>query len=317
MAEDKKKDDKKPAAPSPGMDPLFIVVGLIFLVGLLLSSLNGVLFDNTNGKIVFPQGDVSPGKEIILRETSAVRNAPGGPILGRQTKYEKASIKEGPIDMFGKTWYRVDFESAPSGWIESEGITSYVSAYYYLNILPIMWKYVRPILWGIIVLLTIMILYFKSRLAEATDEASRKLNSDVIQTVPHIVIRNNESGLAQVLPGEIDPESRSADKQGNQRWMHVLQLLESYNQSDWRQSIIEADIILETMLDKMGYDGISIGDKLKNVESSDFLTLNQAWEAHKVRNKIAHMGSEYKVSQHEARKVISLYQEVFEEFYFI
>jgi hypothetical protein len=99
--------------------------------------------------------------------------------------------------------------------------------------------------------------------------------------------------------------------------MHILQLMQSHNQNDWRQAIIEADIILEEMLEKMGYDGVTIGDKLKNVEPSDFRTINQAWEAHKIRNRIAHMGSEFQISHADTEKVINLYQEVFDEFFYI
>jgi hypothetical protein len=101
------------------------------------------------------------------------------------------------------------------------------------------------------------------------------------------------------------------------RWQHILALIESFNENDWRQAIIESDIILEEMLEKMGYDGDTIGEKLKNIEESDFTSLDKAWEAHKVRNRIAHMGSNFKLGQSEAKRIIGLYKEVFEEFYFI
>ena len=94
-------------------------------------------------------------------------------------------------------------------------------------------------------------------------------------------------------------------------------LLKSHNSSDWRQAIIEADVMLDDMLDKMGYPGVSIGDKLKNIEESDFETLDKAWEAHKVRNRIAHDGGEYKLSYDEVARVIGLYHDVFREFYWI
>jgi len=102
-----------------------------------------------------------------------------------------------------------------------------------------------------------------------------------------------------------------------QRWQTVMKHIESASANDWKQAIIESDIILGDILTKMGYHGDSIGEKLKRIEASDFQTLNEAWEAHKIRNRIAHDGSEFTMSQHEARQVINNYRKVFEEFYYI
>jgi hypothetical protein len=101
------------------------------------------------------------------------------------------------------------------------------------------------------------------------------------------------------------------------RWRRVLEHADSPNPSDWRQAIIEADIILGDLLQKMGYQGESIGERLKRVERADFNTLDQAWAAHKVRNQIAHDGSSFEISQHEVKRVVALYRQVFEEFYYI
>lgn len=103
----------------------------------------------------------------------------------------------------------------------------------------------------------------------------------------------------------------------NQKWQKVQTHINSTNPGDWRLAILEADIMLDTILDKMGYQGDSIGDKLKGIEKSDFLTLDLAWEAHKVRNRIAHDGTDYALNDRDARRVIEMYQKVFEEFYYI
>jgi len=101
------------------------------------------------------------------------------------------------------------------------------------------------------------------------------------------------------------------------RWRKVLEHVESPDPANWRMAILEADIILDEMLDRQKYDGETIGEKLKKVEKSDFLTIDNAWEAHKIRNQIAHEGSEFLISQREARRVIGLFESVFKEFYLI
>jgi len=103
----------------------------------------------------------------------------------------------------------------------------------------------------------------------------------------------------------------------NERWERVVKLINSTNPGDWKLSIMEADIILDELLDRLGYTGDSIGDKLKQIEASDFNTLNQAWEAHKVRNNIAHEGADYLITERESKRIIGLFEEVFTEFRYI
>jgi hypothetical protein len=103
----------------------------------------------------------------------------------------------------------------------------------------------------------------------------------------------------------------------NKKWKRVIEHVTSANPSDWRLSILEADILLGELLTKMGYRGESIGEQLKSAEESDFHTLELAWEAHKIRNGIAHEGSDFVLSQREAKRVIGLFEEVFKEFYYI
>ena len=78
---------------------------------------------------------------------------------------------------------------------------------------------------------------------------------------------------------------------------------------------MEADIILGDILTKLGYLGESIGEKLRRAVKSDFRTLDEAWEAHKIRNLIAHEGSNHPLTKFEARRIINLYQVVFREFF--
>ena len=97
------------------------------------------------------------------------------------------------------------------------------------------------------------------------------------------------------------------------RWAHVMNLIESGQESDWRQAIIEADIMLDDLLAQLGYQGASVGEKLKAVDPSHFHTLQDAWDAHKVRNDIAHQGSQYPLSGQMAYRTIAHYENVMRE----
>lgn len=106
------------------------------------------------------------------------------------------------------------------------------------------------------------------------------------------------------------------DKKENERWQKIVAQVNSDNPADWKIAIIEADKILDEMTLKMGYLGETIGERLKTVEASDFLTLDDAWEAHKARNNIAHK-KDHNLNQREAKRIIELYERVFREFHYI
>jgi len=98
------------------------------------------------------------------------------------------------------------------------------------------------------------------------------------------------------------------------RWTHIQTLIGSTSPSEWREAIIEADIMLDDMLTRQGYSGEGVGEKLRQVERSDFATLGDAQEAHGVRNRVAHQGSAYDLSQTLAQRTIARYEAVFREF---
>ena len=100
----------------------------------------------------------------------------------------------------------------------------------------------------------------------------------------------------------------------NPKWNLVLAHIDSDDANKWKLAIIEADIILSELLDSLNLPGDGVGEKLKNVETGDFDHIEQAWEAHKIRNVIAHEGSDFLLTQREAKRVIELYKSVFEEF---
>jgi hypothetical protein len=97
------------------------------------------------------------------------------------------------------------------------------------------------------------------------------------------------------------------------RWQHIQSLIDGDSPSQWREAIIEADIMLDDVLAKKGYVGNGVGEKLKAIEPSGLGSLQDAWEAHKVRNQIAHAGSTFDLTEALARRTIAHYENVFRE----
>lgn len=114
-----------------------------------------------------------------------------------------------------------------------------------------------------------------------------------------------------------ETKEEKVDKELAVRWKKVVEHVDSANPNDWKQAIIDADIMLDQLVIKLGYRGESLGERLKRTVRGDFKTRDLAWDAHMVRNRIAHDGSAFDLNQVEAKRVINMYRQVFEEFYHI
>lgn len=101
------------------------------------------------------------------------------------------------------------------------------------------------------------------------------------------------------------------------RWNRVLEQVHSDNEQAWRLAILEADIMLNELLDVLGYRGETMAEKMKQIDRTRFHTVDLAWEAHGIRNQIAHQGLAKKLDSREARRTIMLYEKVFKEFSFV
>jgi hypothetical protein len=101
--------------------------------------------------------------------------------------------------------------------------------------------------------------------------------------------------------------------QKNVRWERVEQYMTSLNQSDWKIAILEADNILDEIVERMGYKGTTLGERMKNIEAGDFPYLDEVWDAHKLRNALAHKGTNLALSRSDAEQAINIYHRVFKE----
>jgi hypothetical protein len=215
--------------------------------------------------------------------------------VGTVKKGTKGTIIEGPIIKDGIKYWHVRFDDGTEGWVAEDDL-EYIErpeSNIFLNLLNWLKK------------LFLFYKYFVVVLCLA-------LVSWIVYLYKGLVrLRQDES---KALYPENIPEIKNIDVFVNPQWEKILKNIESVNESDWRLAILEADIMLDTLLNNMGLPGDTMGDKLKAVEKSDFMTVDDAWEAHKIRNQIVHEGVNFMLSLHEAKRVIALYKNVFEEF---
>lgn len=77
---------------------------------------------------------------------------------------------------------------------------------------------------------------------------------------------------------------------------------------DPRHSVLEGDKLLDLLLSKKGYKG-PLGEKLKKV-GKRLSNIQDLWDAHKVRNRIAHE-LDVKVEPREAKRCVATYKKAY------
>lgn len=98
--------------------------------------------------------------------------------------------------------------------------------------------------------------------------------------------------------------------QKHPRFAIIEGYLSSGSEALWRIGIMEADTMLQNILLEKGYQGSDVGELLKEARLK---TIALAWDAHRVRNRIAHEGSTFVLTEREAKRVFMLYESVFRE----
>lgn len=130
-------------------------------------------------------------------------------------------------------------------------------------------------------------------------------------------IRTGEIANAETRKIGHMPTWSSEKAKKNERWEAVEKYMRSNNQSDWKVAIMEADNILDDIVTRMGYPGDTLGERMKEIEASDFPYLDEVWQAHKTRNRIAHTGTDFPLSRGTAEDTINTYYRVFKALHYL
>ncbi len=159
---------------------------------------------------------------------------------------------------------------------------------------------INPHTWGVIgiisvlfsVLFIIIIIFSLIRLMEIQSEEGKEMDEEINKALE---------------------KEKEKEREENPKWHSVLNLSESPNESDWRVAIIEADSLLEESLREKGMVGDTVADLLEVAREGGYSYVQDVWNAHLVRNKIAHQGTKFSLTKLETRRIIKMYQNFFEE----
>jgi hypothetical protein len=102
-------------------------------------------------------------------------------------------------------------------------------------------------------------------------------------------------------------QSNMSKKEAQESWRRIETHFYHGGESDLKVAILEADKLLNNALRDAGMMGIQLGDRLKKANESQIPNLNDLWQAHKLRNQIAHE-SNFVLKRDLAERALDIYE---------
>ena len=96
-------------------------------------------------------------------------------------------------------------------------------------------------------------------------------------------------------------------KKFTKSWQRISKKLKNGDESEYKLAIIEADEMLNDILEKVGYSGETLKEKIDKVSLVVISNKEEILEVHKVRNSIVY-NPNYKVELEEAKKLLEIYR---------
>lgn len=95
-------------------------------------------------------------------------------------------------------------------------------------------------------------------------------------------------------------------------WKEVEEHISNATDDDARYIIIEADIVLDKALQILHIPGETTGERIKYLQGQGFKYTSDLWEAHKIRNQVAHEGGNH-MTYSDAVYALQKYEKVLKE----
>ncbi|RJQ26695.1 hypothetical protein C4565_06355 [Candidatus Parcubacteria bacterium] len=95
-------------------------------------------------------------------------------------------------------------------------------------------------------------------------------------------------------------------------WKKIQDDAESAPPHSYTTAIVNADILIDELLQDAGFEGKDMGERLGKLNGFGLKTLNGVWRAHRLRNKIVHT-SDFEASKHAKDETLAVYENFLKE----
>lgn len=108
------------------------------------------------------------------------------------------------------------------------------------------------------------------------------------------------------------PAAQEHDPIVFKHWTDIVKRANTGAPENLRWAIVEADALVDTVLKARHLPGETMADRLANFRREDYKTIDRLWEAHKLRNEIAHTPG-FKMTSKQAEKALFGYRDFLKE----
>lgn len=95
------------------------------------------------------------------------------------------------------------------------------------------------------------------------------------------------------------------------KWLAIEQSLVRDNEPSYHMAILNGDKLLDQALRERGFKGQTMGDRMKFARET-WTSRNNVWEAHKLRNQIAHE-PDVRVGYDQARRALAGFKQALKD----
>lgn len=129
-----------------------------------------------------------------------------------------------------------------------------------------------------------------------------------------LIQRGLKGDLRETLLGMNAPAELLTKKNRlRKKWSKIREKVESENPDDWKVAIISADEIIDDLIERMGYKGENMGERLAEINPGQIENIGDLRKAHEIRNRIIHEEN-FDLTKEQIKETIGYFENFLESF---
>jgi hypothetical protein len=96
------------------------------------------------------------------------------------------------------------------------------------------------------------------------------------------------------------------------KWKKIEKRLESKIEADLKLAVLEADDLLEKVMEEIGYQGKNLTEKLERITEDVISNLKELKEARKIKDDIVEDPT-FRLSEEEAKRILKVYEKALKD----
>ncbi len=129
---------------------------------------------------------------------------------------------------------------------------------------------------------------------------------------PHAHGHGDHGGGGHAAPHAAEPAQTPANPVILKHWTSIVHRANTGSPENLRWAVLEADSLVDLALKELRLPGDTMADRLANFRSEQIKSLDKLWDAHRLRNELAHTPG-FKLSAKQAEKALIAFRDFLKE----